>query len=144
MSGRKRLRAGDRGKVHDTKFEVSSGNVFADLGLANPDERLAKAQLAAEINSIIEHEGWKQEQAAVKLKTHQPTISALRKGRLKSISYDRLMGWLVMLGRVVEIRVKPAKTSDPHVKVAIGARRLARLGGTEPDLKPIHRRRAAS
>jgi len=31
----------------------SSGNVFADLGLPNPEERLAKAELARQINNII-------------------------------------------------------------------------------------------
>jgi predicted XRE-type DNA-binding protein len=31
----------------------SSGNVFADLGLPNPDELLLKAQLAAQIGTLI-------------------------------------------------------------------------------------------
>ena len=121
MTARKKLRAGTTGKIDGIGFEIGSGNVFADLGLSNPDERLAKARLAAEINAIIERNGWTQHQAAAELKTHQPTISALRKGRLRSLTYDRLMGWLVLLGRIVEIRVKPAKALQPHVEVAIAA-----------------------
>ena len=117
MAARSKLRPGTRTRVGDTDFEVGSGNVFADLGLDNPDERLAKARLAAEINAIIEDNGWTQAEAAEELQTHQPVISALRRGRLKSLTYDRLVNWLVMLGRTVEIRVKPSKNA--HVEVAI-------------------------
>lgn len=119
MAPRTRLRPGTRSRIGDVDVEVGSGNVFADLDLENPDERLAKAALAAEINAIIEENGWTQAQAAKELETHQPVISALRHGRLKSLTYDRLMNWLVMLGRTVEIRVKPAKNA--HVEVAIAA-----------------------
>jgi len=34
-------------------YEISSGNIFADLGLPNPEERLAKSELARQINNII-------------------------------------------------------------------------------------------
>lgn len=112
-SGRSRSRAG----VDDSEFEVGSGNVFADLGLANPDERLAKARLASAINAIIEQRGWTQSEAAKHLKTHQPVLSALRHGRLRSITYDRLVDWLVLLGQSVEITVRPARNA--HVQVAI-------------------------
>jgi predicted XRE-type DNA-binding protein len=118
MASRSKLRPGTRGRIADTDIEVGSGNVFADLGLDNPDERLAKARLAAEINAIIEANGWTQAEAAQELGTHQPVISALRHGTLKSLTYDRLVNWLVMLGRKVEITVKPARKG--RVEVAIG------------------------
>jgi hypothetical protein len=54
---RRKLRIANHGKIDDIDFEVGSGNVFADLDLDNPDERLAKAKLAAEINAIIEQTG---------------------------------------------------------------------------------------
>ena len=34
-------------------YTLSSGNVFQDLGLPLPDERLAKAKLAYKINRLI-------------------------------------------------------------------------------------------
>lgn len=117
MTARSRGRSRARTRVSETEFEVGSGNVFADLGLESPGERMAKARLAAEINAIIEERGWTQGEAAKRLDTHQPVISALRHGRLKSLTYDRLMNWLVMLGRTVEIRVRPAR--KPQVEVAI-------------------------
>lgn len=119
MATRSEQRSRKTTRIANTDFETGSGNVFADLGLSNPDERLAKARLAAAINAIIEKNGWTQAEAAEELDTHQPVISALRHGRLKSLTYDRLVNWLVILGRTVEIRVKPAK--DAHVKVAIAA-----------------------
>lgn len=106
-------------KAENKDFEVGSGNVFADLGLANPDERLAKARLASAINAIVEQHGWTQAEAAKHLNTHQPVLSALRHGRLKSITYDRLVDWLVLLGQSVEITVRPARNA--HVQVAIAA-----------------------
>ena len=117
MATRNKLRPGNRSRIDDTDFEIGSGNVFADLGLENPDERLAKARLAATINEIIEENGWTQSEAATQLHTHQPVISALRHGRLRSLSYDRLVNWLILLGRSVEITVKPARR--PRVAVAI-------------------------
>jgi predicted XRE-type DNA-binding protein len=119
MTTKTKLRPGVRSRIGDTDFEVGSGNVFADLGLDNPDERRAKATLAAIINAIIAEKGWTQSEAAKRLHTHQPVISALRHGRLRSLSYDRLVNWLVLLGRSIEIRVKPAKNA--HVAVAIAA-----------------------
>ena len=115
-SGRSRSRAA----VDDLEFEVGSGNVFADLGLANPDERLAKARLASAINTIIEDRGWTQAEAAKRLKTHQPVLSALRHGRLKSITYDRLVDWLILLGQSVEITVRPARNAHVQVAIATG------------------------
>ncbi len=108
--------------VRGIPIEEGSGNVFADLGLPNAEERLAKSHLAGLITDIIRKKGWTQAEAADRLNTHQPTISALRKGRLNSITYDRLVGWLVALGRPVEIRIGLETRREAHVEVAIAGR----------------------
>ncbi len=36
------------------EYTESSGNVFADLGLANADELLAKAEMAAKIARLLD------------------------------------------------------------------------------------------
>lgn len=87
----RRLRPSDVTEIEGIRIEEGSGNVFADLGLPGPDERLAKSRLADLITEIIDKKGWTQAQAAERLETLQPTISALRKGRLSSITYDRLV-----------------------------------------------------
>jgi predicted XRE-type DNA-binding protein len=119
MKTRSSGRSRPRTKSDNQEFKAGSGNVFADLGLANPDERLAKARLASAINAIIEQHGWTQAEAAKHLKTHQPVLSALRHGRLRSITYDRLVDWLVLLGQSVEIKVRPAR--DARVRVAVAS-----------------------
>ena len=114
---RTRIRPGDHELINETGFEVGSGNVFADIGFKDSGERLAKSRLAGQINEIIEKNGWDQATAAIKLGTHQPVISALKRGRLRSITYDRLVNWLVMLGWSVEIKL--VISARPHVAVAV-------------------------
>lgn len=54
------------------KYTVSSGNVFADLGLPDAEEMLAKAELARQISSIVRHRHMTQAEAARVLRTTQP------------------------------------------------------------------------
>ena len=118
MGNSKRLRAGDKGVTGKVSFEVSSGNVFKDLGLPNPDLRKAKAQLARQINAILTSKRWNQTTAAERLGTAQPTISLLSRGKLASITYDKLISWLLMLRQDVTISVTPAH-KKAHIEVAL-------------------------
>jgi predicted XRE-type DNA-binding protein len=113
----KKKRARLRGKANDIEFEVGSKNVYADLGFPDAEERFAKLKLAMQINQIIEENGWTQKMAADKLGTQQPEISNLKRGRLRSITYDRLMQWLVALGYSIQIKVEKAK--KPRLEVAV-------------------------
>ena len=72
----------------------SSGNVFADLGLPNAEERKTKVRLAFEINQIIENRKLSQTEAARRLKINQPKISALSNYRIDGFSVERLMNFL--------------------------------------------------
>ena len=88
-----------------------SGNVFADLGLPNPEERLAKAQLAYAIQKAIDERGLTQREAAALMGIDQPKVSHILRGRLADFSTERLMNFLTGLGRDVEIVVKPLPRS---------------------------------
>jgi len=102
-----------------TKFEKSGGNVFRDLGFANADEMLAKAELARQIGKLIKRQGLSQEQAAVLLKVDQPKVSALVNGRLTAFSIERLLRFLKALGQDISIVVKPKPRSrSALIKVA--------------------------
>ena len=68
------------------EYTMSSGNVFADLGLLKPDDLLAKAELAAKIIAEIQRRRLTQSQAAVILGIDQPKISALKQGKLSGFS----------------------------------------------------------
>src|SRR6266404_9057560 len=84
----------------------SSGNVFADLKLPQADDLLAKAELAAKIIGEIQRRRLTQTQSAAILGIDQPKISALKQGKLSAFSIERLMRFLLLLGRDVEISVK--------------------------------------
>ena len=92
----------------DTEVRAGSGNVFAELGLADADEKPAKAELAHEICSLIREQGLTQSQAARRLGVDQPKVSALMRGRLKDFSTDRLFRFINLLGRDVLIVIRPA------------------------------------
>ena len=91
-------------------YEISSGNVFADLGLPNPEERLAKAELALQINRLIKQKKLTQIEAAKLLDIDQPKVSQLAQGKLSGFSLERLFKFLNLLGQDITIKVSKAKT----------------------------------
>ena len=101
-------------------YTPSSGNVFADLGLSKPEDRLAKAELCAKILEEIERRRLTQAQAARVLGVDQPKVSALKQGKLSGFSIERLMRFLLLLGRDIEITVKekPKSRATARVRVA--------------------------
>jgi len=103
--------------------EEGSGNVFADIGLSDPEERLAKADLAIRISEAIRARRLTQIRAARILKIDQPKISRLLRGQLSGFSTERLMHFLTLLGRDVEISVKAAPRSrrQGHLRVVASA-----------------------
>ena len=102
-------------------YKVSSGNVFADLGVNAPEEALAKAELTAKIAQIIEAKGLTQAATARVLGIDQPKVSALLRGKLTGFSTERLIKFLNALGRDVEIvvRDRPRAKRPGHLHVLI-------------------------
>ena len=103
------------------EVEEGSGNVFADLGLPNPEERLAKAGLAFRIAGVIRARRLTQAKAARILKIDQPTIPRLLHGQLCGFSTERLMQFLTLLGRDVEIVIKPTPRSRRQGRLRVVA-----------------------
>ncbi|OLB27352.1 MAG: XRE family transcriptional regulator [Acidobacteria bacterium] len=81
----------------------SSGNLFADLGLPNAEEKQTKVRLAVAINDIIRRQQLSQVAAARRLNVNQPKVSALLKYQLQGFSVERLMRFLTALDRDIEI-----------------------------------------
>jgi predicted XRE-type DNA-binding protein len=99
--------------IHD-----SSGNVFADLGVEDADESLAKSELSARILRIIQSRRLTQAAAGRLLGISQPKVSALLNGRLDGFSTDRLFRFLNRLGCDVQIRVSKSRGhATGHVRV---------------------------
>jgi len=108
--------------MNGARYEVSSGNVFQDLGLPHPEERLIRAELAHRIATIIEDRNLTQGDAAALMGINQPKVSALLRGRLDGFSFERLARYLVALGQDVEVTVRPASDrAHLHVRQEVGA-----------------------
>src|SRR6476659_10241976 len=86
-----------------------SGNVFADLGLPNPEQELLKARLTLQICKIIKARALTQRQAGEVLGIKQPHVSTLMRNRAGNFSVGRLMEFLTALGQDVRITVKPTR-----------------------------------
>lgn len=100
----------------------STGNIFADLGFAEPEEELTKAQLSSHIRQIIKRRRLTQAAAAELMGVDQPKVSALLNGRLENFSSERLMRLLTALGHDVEIviRAKSHLRGRGHISVVGG------------------------
>jgi predicted XRE-type DNA-binding protein len=103
----------------DISVSAGSGNVFADLGFAEPEEELAKAQLASHIRQVIKRRRLTQVAAATLIGIDQPKVSALLNGRLANFSTERLMRLLTTLGQDIEIvvREKPSGLERGKIRV---------------------------
>jgi predicted XRE-type DNA-binding protein len=95
-------------KYKDIEYEIGSDNIFADLGIPNPEEALAKSQLVWKISKIIKKRKLTQAKVAKILKIKQPKVSLLLRGYLKSFSLERLLRFLNDLGQDIVISVKPS------------------------------------
>jgi predicted XRE-type DNA-binding protein len=93
-------------RAGEIKVTGGSGNVFADLGFAEPQEELTKAQFASQIRQTIKRRRLTQVAAASLMGIDRPKVSALLNGRLTNFSRERLMRLLTALGHDVDIIVK--------------------------------------
>lgn len=103
------------------KATHGSGNVFADLRHPEPEEALAKARLAYEIEQSIRERGLTQGEAAKILSIDQPKVSAIRNGKLSGFSVERLIRFLNALSRDVEIVVSPKPRSRRRGRLLVRA-----------------------
>ena len=86
-------------QTHAPKIERGAGNIFADLGLPNPETHLLKAQLVTRIDKIIRHRRLKQPEAAAILGLSQPALSRLLHGNFREHAVEQLLYLLTALDR---------------------------------------------
>jgi predicted XRE-type DNA-binding protein len=91
-----------------TVIEKSSGNVFADIGFANDQEMLVKANLALKISEIIAQRRLTQIEAAEVLGIPQPKLSKLLRGQFHGVSETKMLECLNKLGRDIQIVIRKA------------------------------------
>ena len=91
-----------------TSIEKSSGNIFADIGFANDQEMLVKANLALKISEIITQRRLTQMEAALVLGIPQPKLSKLLRGQFHGVSETKMLECLNKLGRDIQIVIRKA------------------------------------
>src|SRR5260370_41020342 len=94
-----------------------SGNVFADLGLPNPEQELLKAQLTLQIYTILKDSGITQVEIAKILGVQQPQVSLIMRNLAGNFSVGRLMDFLTALRQDVEITGRPSR--KPHGDLSV-------------------------
>jgi predicted XRE-type DNA-binding protein len=99
------------------EFEVGSGNVFADLGLKDADQLLARAQIGFHVFKILEGKRLKQREIAKVLGIAQPDVSHLMNGHFSRFTADKLLDFLKRLDRKVTIEVSPRHKGEPYQQV---------------------------
>jgi predicted XRE-type DNA-binding protein len=95
-------------------------NVFAYLGLPNPEQGLLKAQLTLQIYRIVQARKLTQAQAGAVLGIKQPHVSALMRNRAGNFSVGRLFELLTALGQDVTVTVTPTKKAVGEMDVVAG------------------------
>ncbi len=99
------------------RVKEGSGNVFADLGFANPEREELKARFTLQIYRLIKARGLTQAQAGEVLGIKQPHVSSLMRGQSGAFSVERLMDFLAALGQDVQITVR--STRKPRGEVSL-------------------------
>jgi predicted XRE-type DNA-binding protein len=87
------------------QITASSGNVFADLGMADAEEHMLKAGLVSKLAEVIRALELTQTAAAKLTGISQPDLSKVLRGRFRDMSADRLIRALIRLGTEVDIDV---------------------------------------
>ena len=105
--------------VEGVEVHRGSGNVFADLGLADAEKLKIKTGLVIEIRKAMKARGLTQQDAAKLMGITQPKVSDMMRGDYTNLSERKLMDCLIRLGYDIEIKVRPAKAEVGHLMLAV-------------------------
>jgi predicted XRE-type DNA-binding protein len=90
----------------DFELVHGSGNVFRDLGLANPEIEQLKAILSAKIIGVLDNQKLTVRRAHELTGFAAADFSRVRQAKLSRFTVDRLMSMLDRLGQDVEVTVR--------------------------------------
>jgi predicted XRE-type DNA-binding protein len=99
------------------ELEKSSGNVFKDLGVENPEQELLKAELAYCVFKAIDEKNLTQVQAAKLIGVTQPDISKLKNGQYYRFTSERLFKFLNALDYDIDIKIHKAENHKAHLRI---------------------------
>jgi predicted XRE-type DNA-binding protein len=102
-----------------TAQRKGTANVFADIGVRDPEGSLVRAKLAKQIAELIRRKRLRQNQVAHILGVDQSKVSKLVRGRISGFTSDRLLRYLNSLGCDVHIQIRPARTIQRRGRVVV-------------------------
>lgn len=105
----------------------SSGNVFADIGLANPERVRSRAEIMFFVTQLIEKRGLTQKQASEILNIPQSKVSCLMNGKLSLFSLDHLFEFLNALNENVRINMFPKMAKERNATTRVIINRVSRF-----------------
>jgi predicted XRE-type DNA-binding protein len=100
--------------------EEGSGNVYADLGLPDAEERLARSKLGFHVYQLLTDRKLTQREIAALLGIRQPEVSHLMNGHFNRFTTDKLLDFLKRLDRKVTIQISPHHPGEPYQEIGLG------------------------
>ena len=106
-------------KQKKPEIEQGSGNVFADLGLKDANELLARAKLGFHVYKLLKDKKLKQHEIVSLLGVKQPEVSHLMNGHFSRFAIDKLFDFLKRLNQKVTIQISSHKAGEPYQEIGI-------------------------
>ena len=101
--------------IDGVEVHRGSGNVFADLGLADAEKLNLKSDMVIAIRKAMRGFGLKQQEVAKRMGITQSKVSDMMRGDFKNLSERKLMDCLTLLSYNIEVSVRPAKNEIGHL-----------------------------
>ncbi len=98
-----------------TEVYEGSTNIFAEIGVPEPETHLLKAKFVAEILRMVRKRQLTQSAAGELMGISQPEVSRLFRGHFREYSVERLMGFLTAFDRDVEIVLKTSEAGKGQI-----------------------------
>lgn len=102
----------------EIEFELSSGNIFADLGFKDAEELYARGLIGCHVVKLLNEKNMKQRELAELLTIKQAEISHLLNGHFDRFTTGKLLDFLRRLEHKVTIQISPHKVGEPYQEVA--------------------------
>ena len=106
-------------KKDNSSVQESSGNIFADIGMQDPDQEQLKAGLTLQVYRLIRNRKLTQTETGEILGIKQSHVSALMRNRSGNFSAKRLRDFLTILGQGVEMNVRSASKRKKQGKAPV-------------------------
>jgi predicted XRE-type DNA-binding protein len=103
----------------DIKHVDGAENVFADIGVRDPEDSRVRANLAFKIAQLIKKRGLRQVDVAKLLQADQAKVSKLVRGRISGFTSDRLFRYLQALSCDVKIELKETRTQRIRGRIEV-------------------------